>query len=539
MNRVMASDRRTLWGNLALGMLLLLLAIWLLALHVEGMPWPHVSTSRGLSAAASVSVWLGLVGWTWWRRRPAVADRQPRTTATAGILLIATASQTGYADQLAQQTAQSLIQAGMSVQCIELGLLDEAQLRGAERVLFIVSTTGEGDAPDSAAAFAARVMRMPRELHGVRYGLLALGDRDYDDFCGFGRALHHWLLQSGAQPLFDPVEVDNGDDGALRHWQHHLSLLSGAVDLPDWQRPTYQRWTLIERRLLNPQSLGGPCFSLALEPVDGVVAWQAGDIAEIEPRHDPLVIQAWLDVAGMDGSFLQGGETLAERLARSLLPDPGSVLAALPATLIEQLRDLPHREYSIASLPVDGSLQLLVRQMHRDDGQLGLGSGWLTAHLPLGGELALRVRSNPNFRVPAPHVPMILIGNGTGLAGLRALLKQREATASHRNWLVFGERQPAHDFFHGGEIERWQHSGHLARVDLAWSRDPSTPRYVQDVLLTAGDAVRTWVAEGAAIYVCGSLAGMAPGVDAALRQLLGEAAVEDLRMQGRYCRDVY
>jgi sulfite reductase (NADPH) flavoprotein alpha-component len=47
------------------------------------------------------------------------------------------------------------------------------------------------------------------------------------------------------------------------------------------------------------------------------------------------------------------------------------------------------------------------------------------------------------------------------------------------------------------------------------------------------------VEAGAAIYVCGSLEGMAPGVDAALRDALGAATLERLRIEGRYRRDVY
>jgi sulfite reductase (NADPH) flavoprotein alpha-component len=53
------------------------------------------------------------------------------------------------------------------------------------------------------------------------------------------------------------------------------------------------------------------------------------------------------------------------------------------------------------------------------------------------------------------------------------------------------------------------------------------------------DEVRRYVNDGASIYVCGSLAGMAPGVDAALRSILGEAPVEELAAKGRYRRDVY
>ena len=45
--------------------------------------------------------------------------------------------------------------------------------------------------------------------------------------------------------------------------------------------------------------------------------------------------------------------------------------------------------------------------------------------------------------------------------------------------------------------------------------------------------------EGAAIYVCGSLDGMAPGVDAVLREVLGDERVETLLADGRYRRDVY
>jgi sulfite reductase (NADPH) flavoprotein alpha-component len=63
--------------------------------------------------------------------------------------------------------------------------------------------------------------------------------------------------------------------------------------------------------------------------------------------------------------------------------------------------------------------------------------------------------------------------------------------------------------------------------------------YVQDRLRESAELLCQWVEQGAAIYVCGSLAGMAPGVDAVLRETLGETMVEQLREAGRYRRDVY
>ncbi|MFX6226173.1 sulfite reductase flavoprotein subunit alpha, partial [Acinetobacter baumannii] len=51
--------------------------------------------------------------------------------------------------------------------------------------------------------------------------------------------------------------------------------------------------------------------------------------------------------------------------------------------------------------------------------------------------------------------------------------------------------------------------------------------------------LRQWVQEGASLYVCGSLQGMAGGVALALQEILGEDALQALAEQGRYRRDVY
>src|SRR5690606_1872085 len=136
---------------------------------------------------------------------------------------------------------------------------------------------GDGDAPDGASGFAKRVMGSTARLDALEYGLLALGDRDYDDFCGFGRRLDHWLRTHGATRLFDPVEVDDGDPGAVRRWQHQLGVLSGASDEPDWQAPRYRHWRLLERHELSPGSLGGACFHVALRAEDPAdMSWHAG-----------------------------------------------------------------------------------------------------------------------------------------------------------------------------------------------------------------------------------------------------------------------
>jgi sulfite reductase (NADPH) flavoprotein alpha-component len=62
---------------------------------------------------------------------------------------------------------------------------------------------------------------------------------------------------------------------------------------------------------------------------------------------------------------------------------------------------------------------------------------------------------------------------------------------------------------------------------------------VQHRVIEHAQRLREWVAEGAAIYVCGSLEGMASGVDAALAEVLGSDELARLADAGRYRRDVY
>jgi sulfite reductase (NADPH) flavoprotein alpha-component len=465
------------------------------------------------------------------RALAAVADEPVVSNENADTLIVY-ASQTGGAERLARQTAAAYDGARM----VALSHLDDAMLAQARRALLVISTYGEGEPPDTARGFARRMMAAPAQAAGLDYAVLALGDREYPDFCAFGHQVDRWLHAGGANRLFDMIEVDGEDTDAQRQWQQQIATIGARGDMPDWQPAHYDRWRLLERVCLNPGSQGGPAYHIALEPV-GDADWQAGDIAEIAPRHDPAVVSAWLADAGLDGGVMVAGASLATHLAGSLLPDVATDKSL--ADLVAGLRALPHREYSIASVLGDGQVHLLIRQVRDEQGRLGLGSGWLTAHVPMRGEVAMRLRANPNFRAPERFGPMILIGNGTGLAGLRSHLRHRAAAGVGQGWLMLGERNLAHDAFHDAELQALVAGGTLARLDRVWSRDEGAGRYVQDLVLAHGDAVRDWVARDAAIYVCGSLQGMAPAVDAALRQVLGDDVVEGMMEQGRYRRDIY
>lgn len=414
--------------------------------------------------------------------------RAPAISGPADWLVVY-ASQTGTGEYLAGQTLATLHTGGLSARSASMDDIGEADLLGAERILFIASTYGEGDAPDSGARFARMLEAGQFKLDHLHYALLALGDSTYSHYCGFGRQLDADLQARGAQPLFARVEADRAAASAIEAWQHHLSHLAGTSDAPDWSAPAYSAWRIAERELVNAGSAGAPVYRIALEPTGAALpSWQAGDLVQISAPADP---------------------------------------------------DYP-REYSIASLPSDGAIELLVRLHVRDDGSRGVASGWLCEQAGSTDLVSLRVRQHRRFQAGANGaLPMILIGNGTGIAGLRAHLKARIAAGQWQNWLLFGERNAAHDHFCRPEIEAWQRDEKLQALSLAFSRDGGDVRYVQHALSAQSAQLRDWVGRGAAIYVCGSLQGMASGVHDALVAALGQDLLDQLDAEGRYRRDVY
>ena len=306
-------------GNLLAAFALLACLGALLAWQPAAVVTMATDRARLAAAGATVLLYAGFCLAIWRQRRQAA----PASAADDAILVIH-ASQTGRAEALARQTAEALQGAGRPVQLLALATLVPQQLSSAAQALFVASTTGEGDAPDACYRFVQQQMRAPAALAGLRYGLLALGDSSYRNYCAFGRTLDLWLQQCGARPLFDRVEVDGSDDGALRHWQQQLHTLLGgdtAAQWADWAPPVYQCWRLAARECLNPGSLGQPVYRLGLIARNAADAdWQAGDIAEIGPRNDPDEVAAFAAALGLDLQQAVDGEPLHEALSRRRLP---------------------------------------------------------------------------------------------------------------------------------------------------------------------------------------------------------------------------
>lgn len=402
--------------------------------------------------------------------------------ALAGPSLILYASQSGQGRHIAEKLAKTL-----AFPCHGLDELASQleQLQGRQLII-IASTTGTGDPPDNGRKFIAR-LRQQVDLAGTRYHLLALGDRRYEDFCHFGKMLDEALQMNGALPASPLTLVDNLNEETLQRWQAQLAtaLNQELAGLLPETRPA----TLLERRLLNPGS-EFPLYYL------GLSCELPEDCALVELR----------------------------------VPGPAGPVG---------------RQYSVAGFGLNGAanLHLLVRWQRRPDGSGGLASTYLTQHWPVGDTLPLLPLEHPVADLPVEPVPLILLASGSGLAGLLGVLEKMERrfpAQKHRlkHWLIFGERSSERDNIYGEPLAELQQRGVIGRLDRCFSRGGDR-RYVQQLLAANGDELRTLLAAGAHIYICGSSQRLGSGCGQVLVELLGAAEYQRLQEEQRLHFDTY
>ncbi|EXJ12513.1 flavodoxin domain-containing protein [Nitrincola nitratireducens] len=435
---------------------------------------------------------------------------------TKGLGLLAYASQTGSALQLAKQL-QASTPSGWDLRC--LSQLTPQCLNQYQQVHFIVSTQGDGQAPDTAIPFI-KALEKTSEVSGSPFSLLALGDRHYPKFCAFGHHLADRLQVKGLQKLMPITEVDKMDMNAINTWWAAISNTDGLTQ--DAISIEYDEFMLTDNQYLNPTQSHRPVHWLSLSQPG--LRYQAGDLLAVKPSIVPRHLAQRIATLGWSADHTVSYQGQPYALFDLLLTlDWTDESAPSPQQLVDQLKPLTERLYSIASYEAD-TLRLLVRQHQRQDGSIGNASGYLT-EASIGTRIEASIRPHPSFHL-AHEAPLIMIGAGTGLAPFIGFLQQRKAQGCMApNWLFFGEQYQATDAYLSDELSRFEQEGILTHLTCAWSRDDGV--YIQDRLTEYQHEVRSWVSEQQAhIYVCGSQKGFGEGVLALLHDWFDESVLD-------------
>ncbi|MBV72229.1 MAG: sulfite reductase [NADPH] flavoprotein alpha-component [Myxococcales bacterium] len=524
-------------------------------------------------------------------------DIEPEAFAQLGVVLLITST---FGDGEPPSNAQVLYDYLMAE--------ERAQLTGLQ---FSVCGLGDTDYEHFCQCgkdFDARL----HDLGGSRFAPRVDCDTDYEDtwehwletvLQGLPNTdiqLADYSVDMGASGVLDSV-VDRHASGSLSGSNKPVASGVFRPSAPIGTRKNPYLATVLANTNLNHSASDKETRHIALNIEAAGIEYRAGDALGVFPRNCPDLVRRILKAVGIERDeavraddnwytirdmmlyrkdVMQIDRRLVELLSRhavgdafgALLNDKKALLdycgqqhvidlveaarVRVPAQdFLATLRPLAPRLYSISSSPeaypneIHLTVNVLRYALH-DSMRKGVASTFLAERTGPGVEVAVYLQRTRNFLLCADHVPIIMIGPGTGIAPFRAFLQEREARgASGQSWVFFGSLHQSMDFLYRDELLGWDRDGLIARLDLAWSRDQAHKVYVQHKMYENGAAFYRWLDAGAVVYVCGDKTKMAKDVHKTLLRIIQEfggysrddahAYVSQLESDGRYLRDVY
>jgi sulfite reductase (NADPH) flavoprotein alpha-component len=483
-------------------------------------------------------------------------------------LTIVFASESGNSERLAADLAKLARKNGLKPSMVDMADLEMATLAAAKRLVVIAATWGEGEPPARAARIYAELMgdNVPR-LDGIEFGVLALGDTAYSEFCAIGRALDQRLAALGGKRVVDRIDCDLDFSTPAADWIGRAVKMLAPADAGgtkvievDFSKPsTTVRPEIVEAEILEHTNLNSSrsdkeTVHLVLGFDGEVPAYEPGDSLDVFPENDPSEVDDLLRAAGLTAEAALRAELISARDIHTLSLKSLETYAAATGhqyvkALIENgearewiagrqlidlisyfpivltadnlravTRPLAPRAYSIASSrrEVGNEAHLLVsavRYATHGRSRKGVASNFVAERRKRGERVRVKLRQNKHFALAAEDRDIIMVGPGTGVAPFRAFVQERRAAgAKGRNWLFFGDRQFTHDFLYQLEWQDALKDGALTRMDVAFSRDQPAKIYVQDRIWEQRNDLIEWLDGGANFYVCGDAKNMAKDV---------------------------
>ena len=240
----------------------------------------------------------------------------------APVLNILYGTQTGNAEGLAMDAATVARAQGFDAVVQGLDDVSIDAFSVMKRVIITIATYGEGEMPDNAGLFWESIYRtdMPR-LPDMQFGILALGDTSYDEFCQAGKLLDTRLEQLGATRLVDRLDCDVDYEDIADEWINKTIPLanSGNVIVPAvetspqvvksiWNRKNPYPAKVSVNKLLSGPSSGKEIRHYEIDLADSGLTYETGDALNVMPVNDGVLVKKLTERLSVDGDIVLEGQ---------------------------------------------------------------------------------------------------------------------------------------------------------------------------------------------------------------------------------------
>ncbi|XP_074212192.1 methionine synthase reductase isoform X2 [Camelus bactrianus] len=279
--------------------------------------------------------------------------------------LLLYATQQGQAKAIAEEICEKAVTHGFSADLHCFSESDKYDLKTETAPLVVVvSTTGNGDPPDTARKFVKAIQdrSLPADFFAhLRYGLLGLGDSEYTYFCNGGKIIDKRLQELGAQRFYDTGHADDcvGLELVVEPWIDGL-------------------WAALTKHFT---SVGGK------EEMSGTLT----AASDASPRTDPVAlellhVESQVELLRLDDSRKKDSEVLEQ----SAVNKESSALAAdFESSLTRSGPPLSQASLNIPALPPEYLQACLQEPLGQEESQASVTSVDPIFHVPISKAVQL------------------------------------------------------------------------------------------------------------------------------------------------------